>query len=263
MSASSDASCLPVSKRRASSPPPPRLDAVGLTHTGLVRDTNEDAFAVVPQLGFCAVADGVGGNAAGEVASRMAMDVVVSALERASTSRAGLAAPALVRAVQEANAAVCVAALGDQAMAGMATTFTGVLLLGDRAVVAHVGDSRAYFMRGRRLHQLTDDHTLVGALVRAGQMTSEEAATSEIRNVIMRSIGGNEALEVDWRTFTVERGDTLLLASDGLHGVVADADIAATLLSERDPTRAAAQLVERANNAGGPDNVTVVVVRLG
>jgi protein phosphatase len=243
--------------------PLPSLEAFGLSDVGLQRTTNEDAYAVVPHLGFYAVADGVGGAAAGDVASRMAIDVVVGVIEAAATSSDGLSASVLLRAVQDANTAVCAAAALDPTRAGMGTTFTGLLVLKDRVFIVHVGDSRAYLLRGGRLHRLTEDHTLVNAYVQNGVMTTEQAATSPMRNIILRAIGPDETVNPDARALTIQRGDTLLLASDGLHGVVEDADIAATLVHERELTRATTRLVERANDAGGPDNITVVILRIG
>lgn len=241
---------------------PPRVEAFGFSHVGLLRTTNEDAYAVVPHLGFCAVADGVGGNAAGEVASRMAIDVVVSALE-AAAARESLCAPVLLHALQEANTAVRAEGERNQARAGMGTTFTGLLVLNQRAFIVHVGDSRAYLLRQGRLHPLTNDHTLVNTYVQAGVMTREDAAKSHIRNLIVRAVGLDDTMNAEARSLSIQSGDTFLLASDGLHGVVDDADIEATLTRERDLTRAATRLVEHANDAGGPDNITVVTMRVG
>jgi serine/threonine protein phosphatase PrpC len=259
--------------RPSSSPPPsriprrrlPRLEAFGLSHTGLVRATNEDAYAVAPNLGFFAVADGVGGNAAGEVASQMAIETVHGMMKdlAALSPQAELNASVLAHAVLEANACVRAGASADVAREGMSTTFTGLLVFGERAIIAHVGDSRAYHLRGRQLRLLTDDHTLVNICLQGGILTREQAATSDLRHIIARAVGLEETLHVDTRLVGIEPGDTFLLASDGLHGVLADDDIAAVLLGERDLTRAAARLVERANDAGGPDNVTVVLVRVG
>ncbi len=245
-------------------PRAPRHAAFGLTHPGLIRATNEDAYAVASSVGFFAVADGVGGAAAGEVASEMAIATVLTLIEdTVAMWPEGLGPSMLVRGVKEANAAVRAAAAGDRRKAGMGTTFTGLLLLNDRAVIAHVGDSRAYLLRGRKLSQLTEDHTVVAACVQAGLMTLAEAAVSEMRSAIVRAVGLEEAVEVDTRQVGIEPGDTFLLATDGLHGVLLDEEIAAVLLGERDLTRAAAQLVERANDGGGPDNVSVVLVRVG
>jgi serine/threonine protein phosphatase PrpC len=254
-----------------SCPPRPRVpatQAIGLSDVGLVRTGNEDCYAVMPALGFFAVADGVGGNAAGEVASRMAIDAVRSVLEEPTVpwpEGAGASTAAMHRlagGVEYANA--CVYATGrEHGRRGMGTTFTGLLLLEGSAAVAHVGDSRVYLLRGQGLTQLTVDHTLVEAYIRAGFMTREEAATSPIRNIISRAVGATEVVKVAAHLVAVEPGDMFLLASDGLHGVVDDETIAAVLLREPDLTRAATQLVERANDAGGPDNTTVVLVRVG
>jgi len=247
------------------------MEAFGLSHPGRVRRGNEDAYVVLPSLGLFVVADGMGGAAAGEVASRLAVDTVRAVFEDPDlTWPRGLAdrpadtgLPLLVSGVEHANARVRAAASGDHSLAGMGTTFTGILVLEDRLAVAHVGDSRAYLLRGGRLDQLTHDHTLVNELVDSGAMTREEAESSRLRNILSRALGGEERVVVDGRLVAAKAGDTLLLASDGLHGVVRDRDIAAVLLGERDLTRAATKLVERANDAGGPDNVTVVLIRIG
>jgi protein phosphatase len=246
-----------------------RAHAFGLSDLGAVRTTNEDCYAVVPALGYFAVADGVGGNAAGEVASRMAIDAVRSVLEDPRVpwpEGPGAATTALERlagGVEYANARVYESASGEPGRKGMGTTFTGLLLLDGRVALAHVGDSRAYLLRGRRLMQLTEDHTLVTAYLQAGILKPEDVATWPLRHVITRAVGTEEAVEVDRRMLAVEPGDTLLLASDGLHGVLGDDDIGAVLACERDLTRAAAELIDRTNDAGGPDNVTVVLVRIG
>ena len=138
----------------------------------------------------------------------------------------------------------------------MGTTFTGLLLLDGSVALAHVGDSRAYLLRGRRLAQLTEDHSLAATYLQAGILKPEEVATWPLRHIITRAVGTADFVEVDRRMLAVEPGDTLLFASDGLHGVLGDDDIAAVLARERDLTRATAELVNRTNDAGGPDNVT-------
>jgi protein phosphatase len=245
------------------------VHAFGLSDVGLVRSGNEDAYVILPGPGFFAVADGVGGHAAGEVAAQMAIDAVRSVIEDPrvpwpeGAGAATYAVDRLAGGVQYANARVYDAACSEQGRQGMGTTFTGLLLLDGVAALAHVGDSRAYLLRGRRLAQLTDDHTLAEAYIRFGSLTREEAATSPFRNVITRAVGVEEVVEVDKRLLAVEPGDTLLLASDGLHGVLDDDAIARVLVRERDLARAAAELVALTNDAGGPDNVTVVLVRIG
>jgi serine/threonine protein phosphatase PrpC len=236
------------------------MDAVGLSHPGLSRPTNEDAYAVRPDLGLFVVADGMGGAAAGEVASRMAIDTVREMFEQPDAVP-GL--PLLVAGAHYANACVHAAARADQTKNGMGTTLTALLVLPDRVAFAHVGDSRAYHLRGRRLDRITEDHTLVAELVRRGFLTAEEATTSQLRHMLQRAIGVHEQVTVDDRLLAVESGDVLLLTSDGVHGVVAEEEIAAILIGQHDLTHAAALLIEAANNAGGPDNATVVVVRVG
>ena len=132
-----------------------------------------------------------------------------------------------------------------------------------RCALAHVGDSRIYRLRGRRLEQLTDNHSVVGGCVQAGLMTREEAATSPVRHLIRRAIGADDHVDVDGRLVLMEPRDTLLLSSDGLHGIVEDDEIEALLLAEHDLASAAGWLVEAATNRGGPDNITVVLVRVG
>jgi protein phosphatase len=255
-------------------PHAPGVEAFGLTDRGLLRPSNEDAYAVAADLGLYVVADGVGGNAAGEVASRLAVDSIIAffrdiALNGPAAAdapeaawQASFAASLLVRAVEEANAVVWSAAVANAAMTGMATTVTALLLRHDHAVVAQVGDSRAYLWRGRRLRQLTEDHTAIAAYMQAGLLTREDAATSPLRGVLARAVGCDQQVEVDTRLLAVEPGDTFLVCSDGVHDVLADDVLAGVLLRERDLTRAAARLVELANEAGGPDNVTAVLARV-
>jgi protein phosphatase len=242
-------------------PTRPRPETAGLTHPGLVRATNEDAYLVDDDLGLYAVADGVGGGAAGEVASRLALDTVRAVL--GDPTLPGDAGLRLLAAVEHANTCVRARAHADRACAGMGTTLTAILLRGGTAAIAHVGDTRAYRLVGRRLEPLTEDHTLTAACIQAGILTREEAAVSEKRHVITRAVGAEHSIEVDTRLVAVEPGDVFLLCSDGLHGEVTDEEIAATLLGVPDVTRAAAELVKRANDRGGLDNVTVVVVRIG
>jgi serine/threonine protein phosphatase PrpC len=241
-----------------------------MSHRGLVRSHNEDSFVVAPEIGLYAVADGMGGAAAGEVASRLAVDTVHGSLvDPDITWPRGFPhhptepdLPLFIHGVERANASVHAAASRDRAKAGMGTTFTGLLTLKDRFALAHVGDSRAYLLRGRRLEQLTVDHTLVNMLVQIGKMTPEEAAVSPRRNILTRAVGPEARVTVDSRVLMAVAGDTVLLASDGLHGVIDDSEIEAVLVAEHELTRAATRLIECANDAGGPDNITVVLLRV-
>ncbi len=251
--------------RRPRLPDLPDLESFGLSDRGLVRPVNEDAVVVARDVGLFAVADGVGGNAAGHVASHMAVEIVQHMIEDAAATWPDEPRRAPRReAIQEANAVVHGEASRDPLKAGMATTFTCLLVLnGRRAVIGHVGDSRAYLRHGRSLRQLTEDHTLVNAAVRGGVLTPEQAATAAFRNVIVRAVGEGGTLDVDVRMIAIEPGDLILLATDGLHGVRSEGQIAAALDAEVDLERCATALVALANAAGGPDNVSVVLVRVG
>jgi serine/threonine protein phosphatase PrpC len=242
----------------------PLVEAFGVTHTGLVRATNEDAYLVRPDLGLFAVADGLGGRPAGEVASQMAIDAVREDVEGSGALHPAHSGPLLLLGgVDVANALIHATAQGDPQKDGMGTTFTGVLVFGNRIAIAHVGDSRVYRLRGAHLEAMTEDHTLVRELVQAGAMTLEEAAASELRNKLLRAVGTDESVEIDTRLDTAEPGDVYLLSTDGLHGVLGDEDIAAVLLAEHDLTRAVLELIECALDEGGPDNVTAVLIRIG
>jgi len=232
--------------------------AVGLTDTGRRRRQNEDAFVCDPPL--FAIADGMGGAQAGELASRLA----AAAIEEAGASAGD--GEGVVGAVRRANARIFERSLADPAVAGMGTTAT-VALVDEHAgtlTLAHVGDSRAYRYRAGELEQLTTDHSLVAELVRTGRLTEAEAAVHPHRSVITRALGTEADVEVDTRTVDLAEGDLVLLCSDGLSAMVRDGEIARLLEeSQRDPYAAADALVRAANAAGGEDNVTVVVFELG
>jgi PPM family protein phosphatase len=234
----------------------PQLSARGRSDVGRVRAGNEDALHVGTTV--FAVADGMGGHRAGEVASAAALGPLVRLDgERFATPDAALSA--LVAAVAAANTEVVRLAGGDPELAGMGTTLTALLLEGGRAHLAHVGDSRAYLLRGDELVQLTADHTLVQALLDEGRISPEQVGTHPHRSVITRAIGVADDVEVDGRTLMVTPGDRLLVCSDGLTGVVDDATIA-RLLAAGTPQDAVDALAEAADDGGAPDNVTVLVV---
>lgn len=230
--------------------------AAGLTDTGRRRLQNEDAFVCRPPL--FAVADGMGGAQAGELASRIAATTIEDGGD-VPRGEEGLAA--LVRA---ANQRVFERAASDPQAAGMGTTATVVVV--DEAAgaltLAHVGDSRAYRVRDGVLEQLTSDHSLVAELVRNGRLTEEEAAVHPARSVITRALGTEPEIEVDTATFELQPGDLLLLCSDGLSSMVADAGIATLAVTAPGPAEATEALVTAANEAGGEDNVTVVAFEI-
>lgn len=226
-------------------------------HVGQVRQVNQDH--VLTQEGLWVVADGMGGHRAGEVASEVAVD----------TLRSGFTAPSaeqLVAAVQEANATVVGLARDNPDLRGMGTTVSALGLLrdGDRDLlgVVNVGDSRCYLLRAESedLEQITEDHSLVATLVRQGQLTADEAATHPQRNILTRALGIDGTVLVDSWELEPVRGDRYLLCSDGLFNEVEDRTIAAVLRRLADPDEAAAELVRLANEHGGRDNISVVVV---
>ncbi len=222
------------------------------TDVGRVRDGNEDAYLVDDAMGLIAVADGMGGHRAGEVASATALEALRAAINGGRPLR---------ESIEDANDAVYTKSLTDTSLRGMGTTLTaGTLVAGDTLLVGHVGDSRAYLLHDGELRQVTDDHSLVEELVREGRLTADEAAVHPQRSIITRALGVDASVEVDVYPVELVPGDRLLLCSDGLTGMVQPDDIAATLRRESDPARAAAQLVDAANAAGGEDNITVVVV---
>jgi protein phosphatase len=222
------------------------------TDVGKGRSGNEDLFLVDPDHQLYAVADGMGGHRAGEVASATAIE---------SLQRAYQAGAALDEAVGEANAAVFAKASANVDMRGMGTTLTAVALQdGHIALLGHVGDSRAYLMRDGGVTQVTDDHSLVEQLVREGRLSPEEALHHPQRAIITRALGVDPDVEVDTYRVDLRPGDRIVLCSDGLTNMVADDAIAAVLRGQSDPQQAAERLVDMANDAGGDDNITVVVL---
>ena len=229
-----------------------RFVAGAATDVGRVRDDNEDAYLVDKRLSLFAVADGMGGHRAGEVASAAALEAL----------RASIASgDSIADAIRNANAAVLEKASDDSELMGMGTTLTAVVPGSEHGVViGHVGDSRAYIVHDGELEQLTDDHSLVEELVREGRLTHEQAEVHPQRSIITRALGIDAALEVDLVELPVQTGDRILLCSDGLTIMVRPAEIASILRREAHPAQAAERLIDAANEAGGDDNVTAVVL---
>lgn len=224
----------------------------GDSHVGRVRSDNEDAFLLAPPL--FAVADGLGGHQAGEIASSIAIETLLESAPRAADVKA------LGRAARQANAAVIEAAATGRGKTGMGTTLTAVMIDGSRLAVAHVGDSRAYLLHLGALEQLTNDHSLVADLVRQGRITAEESRTHPNRSVITRALGSDPDMMADAFEVQAAPGDRLLLATDGLTTMVPDDEIARVLATAPTSDAAVDELIDRALGAGGQDNVTVVVV---
>ena len=226
-----------------------------VTDAGRRRRRNEDAYVLQPPL--FAVADGMGGAQAGEIASRIAASVLRDAGGRQGEE-------AVVSLIQEANRRVYEAAARDEARSGMGTTITAALVEDRTVRIGHVGDSRAYRIRDGRLEQLTDDHSLVAELVRSGRLSQEEAEVHPQRSVITRVLGSDPEVDVD--TFAVEAqpGDVFMLCSDGLTSMVDDRTILGLVEGDRSNLeRAARALVDAANKGGGEDNITVVLFEIG
>ncbi|MGH2693077.1 MAG: Stp1/IreP family PP2C-type Ser/Thr phosphatase [Actinomycetota bacterium] len=223
-----------------------RLHVGARTDVGRVRQGNEDSYTAKEPL--FAVADGMGGHQGGEVASSLALEVL--------TNGNGT----LEKLVREANDQVFQRAAQDPGLSGMGTTLTALRADGDVLRLAHVGDSRAYMLRDGRLQRLTKDHTVVERLVDEGKLTAQEAEIHPQRNILTRALGVDEALQVDQGAIEPRPGDRLLLCSDGLHGMVDEERIAHILAENADPQAAADSLVGAANEAGGQDNITAIVI---
>ena len=236
------------------------IRSAGVTDTGRRRRRNEDAYVCEPPV--FAIADGMGGAQAGEVASRLAAAVLEEA--RLETASAEAAEERVAELIREANRRVFQRSNEDAATSGMGTTMTVALVDDEDGTIAfgHVGDSRAYRVREGTLEQLTDDHSLVGELMRSGKLSAEEAETHPQRSVITRALGTEPDIDVDTFTIEAEAGDVFLLCSDGLTDMVSDREILALLQESRDLQQAARALVEAANAGGGEDNITVVVFRV-
>jgi serine/threonine protein phosphatase PrpC len=228
-----------------------RLLAASRTDVGRVRPSNEDAFLVADDAHLVAVADGMGGHQAGEVASATAITALLDGVHRGAT---------IGDAISGANDAVLARAAEDPSLRGMGTTMTAAVLHGATLVIGHVGDSRAYLLRDGVLVQLTTDHSVIAELVAAGELTEAEAEIDPRRAMITRALGIDPSVEVDVFDVGLVPGDRLLLCSDGLTTMVRDEVIARILVEEHDRERAADTLVAAANDAGGADNITVVVV---
>lgn len=223
---------------------------------GRVRDGNEDSYLL--QEPYFAVADGMGGHAAGDVASRTAVQTLSERIANGTADPDGLE-----RAVKEANAAIFEKATADPSLHGMGTTCTLALVDDGTIHLAHVGDSRAYLMRGDELTLLTEDHTLVGRMVKEGRLKPEEAERHPQRSIITRVLGVDSDVEVDLLTVPVQKGDRVLLCSDGLTSMIDAGAIRDILSRNEDPDAAVEELIASANEAGGEDNITAVLLSFG
>jgi serine/threonine protein phosphatase PrpC len=243
-----------------------RLKVGAATSVGKVRPINEDAFLVRAEQGLFVVCDGMGGAAAGEVASQLAVDTIAKqaadGVLSGETYRGFQPRTAgLGRAIEAANKAIIERARADQEHAGMGTTVVGMWVGDGLASIAHVGDSRAYLRNDAGFEALTSDHSLVEAQVKAGLIDREQSLKSEQQNILLRALGREPDMQVELSETTIAAGDRVLLCTDGLTRTVSDEGLAAALDRFRgDPQGACDHLIAQANENGGPDNVTVVVV---
>ncbi len=227
-----------------------KVTAAVATDVGLVREGNEDSYLTDEPL--FAVADGMGGHRGGEVASQLAVETLEKLFKKGIGE--------LPDQVQEANRVVFERSVVDEKVAGMGTTLTAALVEGERVRLAHVGDSRAYLLREGGLRLLTEDHTLVNRMVTEGEISREEAQTHPQRSVLTRALGVETVVDVDDDTVQVRPGDRLLLCTDGLTSMVSEQAVEEVLRAAPDPQKAAQRLVQLANEGGGADNTTVVVL---
>ena len=257
------------------------IEVFGKTDVGLIREHNEDNFLVADvtsgvrsndgkdplkvKLGdkgaLLLVCDGMGGAAAGEVASQMAVDSIYDALAASTPQPRDGFARLVRRAVQHANERIFIQSRDNQSERGMGTTCTVAGLVDDTLVVAQIGDSRCYILRDGKLAQVTKDQSLAWQLIEAGAMTADEAKAFEHANIILQALGVQERVEVVLSQVQLRKGDVALLCSDGLHGPVTDEEILAVLIGEQDLQKAGESLIGKALDRDGPDNITVVLAR--
>jgi serine/threonine protein phosphatase PrpC len=250
-----------------------RIDYGARTDLGRVRKNNEDCFEVVPEIGLYILSDGMGGEAHGEIASRLAVDTIAQhcrdSLTNPNLPIIGESIPdlgertnRLASAIRMANQMIYESAQKHPAQRGMGATLVALWIEGPRMSLAHVGDSRAYRLRGGNLEQLTQDHSLVAEQVRRGILTQQQADESEMQSVLIRALGIDPTVQVDTDEHVLIDGDALVLCSDGLSRMVTDAGIASTLMTSLTAQEAVERMIESANDAGGEDNVTVVAIRI-
>jgi len=251
----------------------PRITSAAASHPGLRREDNEDSYCMRPDLGLFLVADGMGGHAAGEIASKLAVDTIEAFLADTHNADVNRTWPfpfdpsltldenRLKAAFRLANRRIAAAMEGNETLRGMATTAAALLFGREKPSVAHVGDSRVYLWRGGHLQQITQDHSWVGEQVRAGVMTEADARRHPWRNVVTRALAGADDPEVDVATVSAQAGDRFLICSDGLSSVVTTDVLEHHLAANESLERTCQALIAAANDAGGPDNITVAMLQ--
>jgi protein phosphatase len=250
-----------------------QVEVAGTTDPGCVRKNNEDNFAVEPALGLLVVADGMGGHNSGEVASDISCKTIVEYArkmlggEKTLVPEGGTAGLTprgrqMEFFVKSANAMIYEKGRAFPKDAGMGTTVVAAIVDSQSMTVAHVGDSRLYLWRRGELTQLTEDHSLVGEQVKRGQITSDEAARSNMQNILTRALGTEKDVRVDVADHPLFPGDVVLLATDGLSKMVVDADVSAVIADSSDPQKIVDALISKSRAAGGVDNIAIVAARI-
>lgn len=248
-----------------------RVLVAGDTNVGMKRTHNEDAFEVIDEERLYIVADGMGGHASGEVASKMAIDTMREFFKATSADpeatwpykmdkSRGYEENRLITSIKLSNLRIYEAAQRDPKLRGMGTTLVGILVVDDGVLIAHVGDSRCYRLRDDKLEQLTEDHSLLNDYIKMKRLSEEEIANFPHKNVIVRALGLTEQVQVDTQARSYESGDRFLLCSDGLTDLVGDDSIAEAIATAGEPEEACQELVTLALRQGGIDNITVLCV---
>lgn len=236
------------------------IRAAGKSDTGNIRPTNQDAFGFDLERGLFVVCDGVGGERAGGVASRLAADGLLDSFPQCHDRNAG--GTALHRVIQQINRRLRDAGDADPAYAGMSTTIVSAHFDGQRMWLAHVGDSRAYLLRNSSLHRLTEDHSVLSQRLRNGDRLANPEESRRLEGMLTQALGSGDFIVPDVTTLRVSRGDRFLLATDGLTGVLSHAQMLSLLVASLSPQHACHQLVAAANAASGYDNITCIVVEI-
>lgn len=250
-----------------------RVIAHGETNVGLKRSVNEDNFVCIDEDHLYVVADGMGGHASGEIASQMAIDTLREFFRATSADpeatwpykmdkSRGYEENRLITSIKLANLRIFEAAQRDPKLRGMGTTIVGILVVEDGVLVAHVGDSRVYRLRDGKLHQLTEDHSLLNDYIKMKRLTEEEIENFPHKNVIVRALGMKENVKVDTSLDKPEPGDVYVLCSDGLAGPASDEEIREVAVNTPDLKSACSAMIGKANDNGGPDNITVVLAKV-
>jgi len=248
-----------------------KIASYGLSNVGMKRGQNEDNYLINEDLNLYVVADGMGGHLGGEFASKMAVSTVEEVIERLSNPEGTPQNGANARdiptgdrlrfAIKEAGRRIFDQALYDEALKGMGTTTVAALIDNDKAFIANVGDSRGYLIRDGKIEQVTEDHSLVGEQVKAGILSAHDARAHRLKNIITRSVGYQEEVESDVSERALKAGDKLLLCSDGLSNLVDDGEME-EVVTRYPLNEACERLVELANQKGGDDNITVILIQV-